>query len=165
MGLFDKVFGKEIGDAVSKVVQEVTSEDALGKISDALGDIVGADQQGASSSTAAPQETSSYDWHDIRSEMPSLLATSFASYEAVRGVPASSLGVDAAPCRPYDYCLYLGGAPKAAIMLTDHNRDNNRAFLNARAAAGSAGIPFINFYTHMPNNPEYVVARIAGFLG
>ena len=49
-------------------------------------------------------------------------------------------------------------------MLTPHNRDNNLAFRNAKQACQAAGVPFINFYSHLPNEREYVVTRIRSML-
>lgn len=100
----------------------------------------------------------------IEQTMPEILAACFPAYEVQREVPASAFGWSVSPARPYSYCLYSGGYLSAVIMLTPHNRDNNAAFRNARAACAENGIPFINFYTHMPNERQYVVERIRSFL-
>ena len=96
--------------------------------------------------------------------MDGILAADFAAYEIQRGIDATSLGSPISPCKPYDYCLWENGRLAAVIMLTEHNRDRNALFLNARRAAEQSGIPFINFYTHMPNERSYVRERIRSFL-
>ena len=94
-----------------------------------------------------------------------LLSSEFPEYEVQTRVGAPALGLNADPCKPYDFILCRDGYVRAAIMLTPHNRDRNAAFLNARAAAQQMGIPFINFYLHYPNERSYVVQRIRSFLG
>lgn len=102
---------------------------------------------------------------DLNAFFTSLLSEEFGSYETEKGLSAFELGFGSVtPVKPYDFALLQNGACKAVIMLTPHNRDNNAAFKNARASAGRAGVPFINFYTHFPNERSYVVNRIQSFL-
>ena len=96
----------------------------------------------------------------------SILAQNFAQYEIHRDVSPADLGTLApgAACRNLDFCLYQNGRLCGAVMLTPHNRDNNLAFRNAKQACQAAGVPFINFYSHLPNEREYVVTRIRSML-
>ena len=92
-----------------------------------------------------------------------ILASEFPEYEVRRDVPPSALCVGAEGTS-IDFVLYQGGTPVAAIPLTPHNGDRNQGFYGMKQACCDAGVPFINFYRHMPNTRDYVVARIRSFL-
>jgi hypothetical protein len=57
------------------------------------------------------------------------------------------------------------GSVKGVVMLgKGHSHDSNVKYLIARMYAKKAGIPYINFYTQMPNERDYVIGRIRKFL-
>ena len=67
---------------------------------------------------------------------------------------------------PYTFVLYQGGAPKGVVMLGDgHSHSANVKYLIARMYTKKIGIPYINFYTQMPNERGYVAGRLHRFLG
>ncbi len=67
--------------------------------------------------------------------------------------------------KPYTFVLYQGAAPAAVVMLGNgHSHDSNVKYLIARMFAKQSGLPYINFYTQMPNERDYVVSRIRKFL-
>ncbi|MBO4486292.1 MAG: hypothetical protein J5734_04055 [Prevotella sp.] len=67
--------------------------------------------------------------------------------------------------QPYTFVLESAGAPKAVVMLGDgHSHDSNVKYLIARMYAKKLGMPYINFYTQMPNERSYVVERVRKFL-
>ena len=67
--------------------------------------------------------------------------------------------------QPYTFVMYQDGAPKAVVMLgSGHSHSANVKYLIARMFAKKSDIPYINFYTQMPNEREYVVSRIGKFL-
>ena len=67
--------------------------------------------------------------------------------------------------QPYSFVLYQGGVPKAVVMLgSGHSHDSNVKYLIARMYAKKQGLPYINFYTQMPNQRGYVAGRIRKFL-
>ena len=67
--------------------------------------------------------------------------------------------------QPYSFVLYQGAAPAAVVMLgAGHSHDSNVKYLIARMFAKQSGLPYINFYTQMPNEQDYVVSRIRKFL-
>ena len=67
---------------------------------------------------------------------------------------------------PYTFVLYAGGSPKGIVMLgKGHSHDSNVKYLIARMYAQKLGLPYINFYTQMPNERAYVIGRIRKFLG
>lgn len=90
-----------------------------------------------------------------------VLAQEFGAYEVRENVSPAELGGSG---KPYDFGLYRDGRMAGVVMLTQHNRDNNAAYKNAKRACEAAGVPFINFYLHMPNERGYVVSRIKGLL-
>ncbi|MEA4911179.1 MAG: hypothetical protein VB092_01010 [Oscillospiraceae bacterium] len=100
----------------------------------------------------------------LKARFASILSEEFSAYEVKTDVAPAQLGAAAAPARAYDFALYKGGRAAGVILLTPHNRDRNAAFKNARAAAQKAGVPFINFYEHYPNERSYIVTRIKSFL-
>ena len=68
--------------------------------------------------------------------------------------------------QPYTFVLESGGQPKGVVMLGNgHSHDSNVKYLIARMYTEKLGIPYINFYTQMPNERAYVIERIRKFLG
>ena len=67
--------------------------------------------------------------------------------------------------QPYTYVLESGGSPKAVVMLGNgHTHDSNVKYLISRMYAKKLGMPYINFYTQMPNERNYVIQRIRKFI-
>ncbi len=67
--------------------------------------------------------------------------------------------------KPYTFVLEQDGAAKGVVMLGNgHSHDSNVKYLIARKYAKKLGIPYINFYTQMPNERDYVIERIRKFL-
>ena len=67
--------------------------------------------------------------------------------------------------QPYTFVLEQGGNIKGVVMLgKGHSHDSNVKYLIARMYAKKSGIPYINFYTQMPNERDYVIGRIRKFL-
>ena len=67
--------------------------------------------------------------------------------------------------QPYSFVLETGGKPKAIVMLgKGHSHDENVKYLIARMYAEKLNLPYINFYTQMPNERNYVIGRINKFL-
>ena len=65
----------------------------------------------------------------------------------------------------YTFLLEQAGVAKGVVMLGNgHSHDSNVKYLIARMYAKKLGIPYINFYTQMPNERDYVISRIRRFL-
>ena len=63
--------------------------------------------------------------------------------------------------KPYSFVLYDASTAKAVVMLgKGHSHDSNVKYLIARKYANRIQLPYINFYTQMPNERSYVVSRI-----
>ncbi|MDR1833514.1 MAG: hypothetical protein LBQ92_02505 [Propionibacteriaceae bacterium] len=176
MGFLDKLVKSAVQSAVGEVVQSAAHEVA-GKVTDALG-IDGQPQPAqpqtatetattetatAETATAATAATAAATGAGLadKAAFREMLAAEFADLSVKEDVPVSELG---GAGKPYDFGLYRGGKLAGVVMLTEHNRDNNQAFKGAKAAAQAAGVPFINFYLHMPNERAYAVSRIRSFV-
>ncbi len=164
MGLFDKLTGRGLAGLKDKL-EKATGVDLDG----ALNRLTGAAEQAVSRGAAGPAGRTPIKaaaQSDANAYFASILSEAFADYGVKAAVAASELGFDAAtPAKPYDFTLTQDGVCRGVVMLTPHNRDNNAAFKNAKAAAQKAGVAFINFYTHYPNERNYVISRIHSFLG
>ncbi len=168
MGLFDKLTQQGLG-ALKESIEKSTGID----LDEAAKQFVNSVQQNsaaqnsaaqsfpAAPSAAAPVAASG----NIQSYFNGILSESFPDCELRAGATAASLGLTAAAnAKPYDFALLRGGQPVGVVMLTPHNRDNNAAFKSARSAAETARVPFVNFYTHFPNEKNYVVRRLKSFI-
>ncbi|MDD3401267.1 MAG: hypothetical protein PHT58_06550 [Eubacteriales bacterium] len=155
MGLFDKL--KNLSAIVDKI------EKATGV------DIDGSDKRNVQpqqrTAAVAPQQRTFVKPERGTAYFAAILRSNFPQYMVHQNVPASRLGLDAVGNeKPYDFVLYGNDDIAGVIMLTEHNRDRNMAFRNAKGAAQDAGIPFINFYKHYPNESDYVIERIRSYL-
>ena len=119
---------------------------------------------------------------DPRAYFRGILQSEFPQFTVRENVPVTSLVGDACDQfklystrpyqaykaewgEPYTFVLYQAGQPKAVVMLGDgHSHCAKVKFLIARKYAQKVGLPYINFYTQMPNEKSYVVGRIRKFL-
>ena len=67
--------------------------------------------------------------------------------------------------QPYTFVLEQNGKAVGVVMLgSGHSHDANVKYLIARVYAEKLNLPYINFYTQMPNERDYVIGRIRKFL-
>jgi hypothetical protein len=129
---------------------------------------------------APVREKSAAEW---RAYFREILQTAFVGYNVREDVPVTELVGNAAdearlyksrPSQvyraewgePYTFVLYQMGAPKGVVMLGDgHSHSAKVKYLISRMYTKKIGIPYINFYTQMPNERDYVVRRIHKFQG
>ena len=167
MGLFD-LLGK-VGKAVSQV------QDAIKQVADQVNS-----QQGDQPAQQQPAPKPIADPHAYFAE---ILATEFSAYGVGENIPVTDLVGNVADefqlyktrprqvyqaswGAPYTFVLFADGGPKGVVMLgSGHSHDSNVKYLISRMYAKKLGIPYINFYTQMPNERAYVVERIRKFLG
>ena len=111
-----------------------------------------------------------------------ILMTQFPQYAIKENVPVTDLAGFASDefqlyrSRPtqaykaewgqaYTFLLEQAGVAKGVVMLGNgHSHDSNVKYPIARMYAKKLGIPYINFYTQMPNERDYVISRIRRFL-
>jgi hypothetical protein len=183
MGLFDKLVKNAVGGAINDAVngamkgdlgkglEKVTGLDLNGDGVTGEPDPFGAPPQSASAQQAgsAPQSAQlSYDSagdaedesYKDKDYFAQLLAKEFPQYQ-IAGSDAIAPGL----AKPLDFVLLQDGKPAAAIALTEKGRYRNEAFRTTKATCQAQGVPFINFFSHMPNRPSYITTRIKTNLG
>ena len=117
-----------------------------------------------------------------KSYFKEILLNEFPSYSVHENVPVTDLvGFAADECQlyttrpsqvykaewgqPYTFVLENDGKAKGVVMLgSGHSHDDNVKYLFARMYTEKLVIPYINFYTQMPNERGYVIGRIRKFL-
>lgn len=100
---------------------------------------------------------------DVRATLSAMMLTyQQAGYTVLSNQPITIIaGVKPAyPVRNFDYVVSKGNVIYGVIMITNHNKDRNRAYMIPKSTCAENGIPFINFYTHFPNEPQYVQQRL-----
>jgi hypothetical protein len=180
MGLFDKVIkkglndalGGALGDKVTGALEQATGLDINGdgRVSGS-GNAYGAPPQGATMPATVPGQQEAYrqvsqggavrqpaSFITDKPYFREILTSEFGGYILREDVPVSELGGEG---KTYDFALFARGECAAVITLVAHNRYNNRAYKGSKAAAQAAGVPFINFFTHMGNERDYVINRIS----
>ena len=121
------------------------------------------------------REKTSEEWEAYFKE---ILQNEFPSYSIREKVPVTELAGFAndefqlyatRPCQaykaewgqPYTFVLEIDGKPKGVVMLGNgHSHYSNVKYLISRMYAKKLGLPYINFYTQMSNERNYVVGRI-----
>lgn len=170
MGIFDSLAKKTLGKIIDQVEDKIESATGvtldLNNNSGRTAPVAQTAAQPAAQSSYSRAATGAYPTDAAQSaHFEDIFASSFPQFQIAKEVSPESLAIAApAPCRPYSYALSSGGKTVALVMLTPHNRYQNRAFANAKASAEKAGIPFLNFFTHFRNETGYVVNRIQSAL-
>ena len=169
MGLLDRVVKKAVGDVLADKASDLIGQ-VTGQTSSAPGPGEYPAQQ-VPQAQKVPQDTGRRGMFGRRSLAPieykdhawfaAMLKENFSEYLVREYVPVAELGGDG---KPFDFLLIKNGAACGAIMLTAHNKTNNRAFKGAQAACQASGVPFINFFDFMANEQGYVINRIRGLL-
>ena len=179
MGLFKNLLESILGGAEDAALDAVKD-----KINDQVQETLRNPSQSkstsASSCDTAPQSGPVVqDWNAYFRE---ILRTEFSSYTVKENVPVTELvgyvndefklyedrptqAYKAEWGKPYTFVLELMGTVKAVVMLGNGNsHSRNVKYLISRMYAKKLGVPYINFYTQMPNERDYVVMRIQKFL-
>ena len=103
--------------------------------------------------------------YSIREKVPVTDLVGFVSDEAQLYTTRPTQVYKAEWGQPYTFVLESGGTPKAVVMLGNgHSHDSNVKYLIARMYTEKLSLPYINFYTQMPNERNYVIERIRKFL-
>ena len=174
MGLFKSILGSVAESVLSQV------KDAMKTSTETTTGPKPAPQQDAYTAREPEVERTPAQWKDYFAE---ILATEFPRFTVRQNVPVTEIAGDIAdefklyktrPYQvyraewgaPYTFVLYEGGAPKGVVMLgAGKSHAANVKYLIARMFAKKCGLPYINFYTQMPNERAYVVSRINRFVG
>ncbi len=170
MSLLKNLF--EIAGKVASVAQEIAAkQEAAAKKTTPAATV---------QSSAPVEEKTDAEWHAYFRE---IIQSEFPGYDVRENVHVTELAGFAADeaqlyksrprqvykaewGEPYTFVLSQGGAPKGIVMLGGgHSHSANVKYLVARMYAKKLGLPYINFYTQMPNERGYVVGRIHKYLG
>jgi hypothetical protein len=108
---------------------------------------------------------SEFSSYSIREKVPVTDLAGFASDEAQLYTTRPTQVYKAEWGQPFTFVLESDGTPKAVVMLgKGHSHDENVKYLVTRMYAEKLNLPYINFYTQMPNERNYVIGRIRKFL-
>ena len=103
--------------------------------------------------------------YDIRENVPVTDLAGFASDEFQLYTTRPEQVYKAEWGQPYTFVLENNGKAVAVVMLGNgHSHDSNVKYLISRVYAEKLDLPYINFYTQMPNERNYVIGRIRKFL-
>ena len=150
MGLFDKL--------VKGVAKEVLegAKDAIEKHTGI--DIDGSDNETTSSNEPViTMEVETWDGGlHTKEDFLEIVNEEFGDYTIETAVSPTVFGGIG---RAYDIAIYKGTKLEVVIALVEHNKAN-KAYHDSKASAEKANVPFVNYYLHMRNEPDYVVDRI-----
>lgn len=108
---------------------------------------------------------SEFSSYSIREKVPVTDLAGFVSDEAQLYTTRPTQAYKAEWGQPYTFVLEANGSAKAVVMLgKGHSHDENVKYLIARMYAEKLHLPYINFYTQMANERNYVIGRIRKFL-
>ena len=84
----------------------------------------------------------------------------FEGYELRKNVPASVMNAGNGAV-PYTYGLYYNGTPRAFINVIDQRNDYRlKRFRLSKEACEKASVPHFNFFSHLPNEIDYIANRL-----
>ncbi len=170
MGLFKQLLKDVLGDVVSEAIKGNSYQP---KRTDRPS------QSSYSQVTTVKPEPAVQDWNAYFRE---ILKSEFAQYNVKEDVLVTDLvgfandefklyndrptqAYKAEWGKPYTFVLEQMGMVKGVVMLGNgHSHSSNVKYLISRMYAKKLGVPYINFYTQMPNERAYVVERIRKFL-
>lgn len=176
MGLLSNLLKSVSGETLSQLKETITA--AVSELEAKAGARVDSQAPSYSPATDAP------DWSDAkwREYFLEILKTDYSGFDIREDVPVTEIAGSVADefqlyrtrpkqvyraewGQPYTFVMYQGGDPKAVVMLgSGHSHYSNVKYLIARMYAKKCGLPYINFYTQMPNERAYVVSRIGKFV-
>ena len=176
MGLLKNLLKSVAGDALSQL-KETLNTTMAGQAPQPARKVA---QAPSSPQPVEVPERSEAEW---QAYFRDILQTEFSGYGIREDVPVTAIAGAAADefqlyrtrptqvyraewGQPYTFVLDQGGVPKAVVMLgAGHSHSANVKYLIARMYAKKSGLPYINFYTQMPNERGYVIGRLHRFLG
>ena len=159
MGFLESIVKRQVRRIVNNAVDEAVDN----TIGAALRDVFGQNGKEVPPSYAERRETSastpSYGESGeklLRKRLEEVFAQDFPEYEVRTNLDAGVAGA-----RKYSYGLYSNGIAKMMIMvLGDGKHTVGKDVRLAKEASAAYGVPYLNFFAHLPNDMEYVRNRI-----
>lgn len=109
-----------------------------------------------STSSAAKRQFIKSGERKLRERLMGVFVQDYPDYEVRSNLDAGVHGA-----RKYSYGLYYNGIPRMMIMILDNSNEGRLKEVRlAREASASYGVPYLDFYAHLPNEMEYVRNRI-----
>ncbi len=181
MGLLSNLLGKVLGNNLTDAINQIKNAAANNgaPVSGQTPSRTTATQRVTPQYTAPVREKSDAEW---RAYFRDIIQAECYSYGIREDVPVTQLAGHASDYfklyrtrpnqvykaewgQPYTFVLYQGETPKAVVMLgKGHSHYSGVKYLIARMYAKKLGLPYINFYTQMPNERGYVISRLRRFL-
>ena len=93
----------------------------------------------------------------LRNKLEEVFAAEYNNYELRKDVHISEIKISDEDIS-YSYGLYSGSViPKALIMVINNRNDyRTRPFKVAKIIAENEGIVYLNFFSHLPNEMDYI---------
>ena len=92
----------------------------------------------------------------LRQRLEEVFRTDYPDYEVRKNLDSGVYGAN-----KYSYGLYYNGMPRMMIMvISDGSHNITRGIRRAKEASASYGVPYLNFFAHLPNEADYVRNRI-----
>ena len=157
MGFFDSLLRSGARKFVSDVVDR------------AVDGVVGNNSQSGSNTNSAPARNNSSSAGNngiprgveaTCTRIENVVKFQFDGYELRKNVPASVMNAGNGAV-PYTYGIYFNGTPKAFINVIDQRNDYRlKRFRLSKMACEKAGVPHLNFFSHLPNEIDYIANRL-----
>lgn len=159
MGFLDSLLKNSAKRFVSEVVDKTVDK--------AVDGVVGGNRGGSNNNSARNSQPSTQANNDARNRIPRgfgpacariehVINTKFPDYELRKNVPASVMRAPEGTA-PYTYVLFLNGTARACINVFDNRNEYSlKRYRLAKEACGEIGTPYINFFSHLPNEMSYI---------
>lgn len=156
---------------LNNLIRRETKKAVSSAISSGLSDLLGGSADNSSSSTTTYHSSDSANGcasakaqksgeSGLRMRLEQVLTEEWSGYEIRRQVPAAEFDA-ARGAWKYSYGIYSAGQPKAMLMVLNNRNDYRlKAVRDAKAACEQKGIPYMNFFSHLPNQSDYIAQRL-----
>ena len=158
MGLLESILKRQVRRIVNNAIDEAVDNTVGAALRDAFGQNGKEGTQNFSDSarSAAKRNGAASGEKLLRQRLEEVFAEEFAGYEVHKDLQA---GVNGA--KNYSYGLYLNGMPRAMIMVCNNGVHHSiKSERLAEQASLSYGVPYMNFFAHVPNEKEYIANRL-----
>lgn len=160
MGFLESLVKRQVRRVISDAVDEAVDNTVGAALRNAFGNngTEGTQNFSQSSNTSSIKKTGNKASGEavLRQRLEEVFAEEWSGYTVQQNMMSGVAGA-----RNYSYGLYLNGVPKAMIMIITstchHNKKEDRLAAQASAAYG---VPYMDFYSHLPNRKEYISARL-----
>lgn len=158
MGLLESILKRQVRRIVNNAIDEAVDNTVGVALRDAFGQNgkEGTQNFSQSSNPSVARSKGPSGEKLLRQRLTDIFAQDYPDYEV-----RTNLDSGVPKARKYSYGLYYNGTPRMMIMIIDdRNHANLKEVRLAREASANYGVPYLDFYTHLPNEVEYVRNRI-----